>query len=81
MAAGPSLGTRFALLVKGVSHAFPADRARRGRHRFRFGIATADVKVDSDPQPSYTIVFGDWLQFAGDDVFNAGHDNTVGSDN
>ncbi|MEU9266196.1 MULTISPECIES: hypothetical protein [unclassified Streptomyces] len=45
------------------------------------GIATADVKVDSDPQPSYTIVFGDWLQFAGDDVFNAGHDNTVGSNN
>ncbi|MER5197289.1 hypothetical protein ACWD3J_29175 [Streptomyces sp. NPDC002755] len=45
------------------------------------GIASADVNVDFGPQPSYTIVFGDWLQFAGDDVFNAGNDNTVGSNN
>ncbi|MFD3545488.1 hypothetical protein ACFWUW_07685 [Streptomyces sp. NPDC058655] len=43
--------------------------------------ATADVTVDVAPQNSYTIVFGDWFQFAADDVFNAGHDNTVGSDN
>ncbi|MFJ3581784.1 hypothetical protein ACIPPS_06050 [Streptomyces sp. NPDC090127] len=45
------------------------------------GAATADVNVDYHPQPSYTVVFGDWLQFAADDVFNAGHDNTVGSNN
>ncbi|MEV7416354.1 hypothetical protein [Streptomyces sp. NPDC089919] len=45
------------------------------------GIASADVAVDYHPQPSYTIVFGDWLQFAADDVFNAGHDNMVGSNN
>ncbi|MEU8777687.1 chaplin [Streptomyces sp. NPDC048606] len=45
------------------------------------GAASADVNVDFRPQPSYTIVFGDWLQFAADDVFNAGHDNTVGSNN
>ncbi|MEW1632936.1 hypothetical protein AB0469_02555 [Streptomyces sp. NPDC093801] len=43
--------------------------------------ASADVNVDFHPQPSYTIVFGHWLQFAGDDVFNAGHDNIVGSNN
>ncbi|MET9887372.1 hypothetical protein ABZZ20_30385 [Streptomyces sp. NPDC006430] len=43
--------------------------------------ASADVNVISQPENSYTIVFGDWLQFAGDDVFNAGHDNTVGSNN
>lgn len=43
--------------------------------------AAADVTVNVAPQNSYTIVFGDWLQFAADDVFNAGHDNTVGSDN
>ncbi|MEN8655338.1 hypothetical protein ABCR94_33360 [Streptomyces sp. 21So2-11] len=40
--------------------------------------ASADVTVNTG-DPSYTIVFGDWLQFAGDDLFNAGHDNTVGS--
>ncbi|WP_327181085.1 hypothetical protein [Streptomyces sp. NBC_01334] len=34
------------------------------------GIASADVNVDVGPQPSYTIVIGDRLQFAGDDVFN-----------
>ncbi|MER7761603.1 chaplin [Streptomyces sp. NPDC097619] len=45
------------------------------------GIASADVAVDFRPQPSYTIVFGDWLQFAADDVFNAGHNNIVGSNN
>lgn len=45
------------------------------------GIASADVAVEYEPQPSYTLVFGDWFQFAADDVFNAGHDNTVGSDN
>ncbi|MFD3807886.1 hypothetical protein ACFWSF_21425 [Streptomyces sp. NPDC058611] len=43
--------------------------------------AAADVTVNVAPQNSYTLVFGDWLQFAGDDVFNAGHDNTVGSNN
>ncbi|MEU4357868.1 hypothetical protein [Streptomyces virginiae] len=45
------------------------------------GAASADVTVDYQPQPSFTIVFGDWSQVAGDDVFNAGHDNTVGSNN
>ncbi|RST08864.1 hypothetical protein EF910_01125 [Streptomyces sp. WAC07149] len=30
---------------------------------------------------TYSIVFGDLQQIAGDDVFNAGHDNTVGSHN
>ncbi|MCB5169578.1 hypothetical protein LG634_32825 [Streptomyces bambusae] len=45
------------------------------------GVANADVNIDYHPHTSYTIVFGDWLQFAADDVFNAGHDNTVGSDN
>ena len=45
------------------------------------GVASADVYVDFEPEASHTIVFGDWLQFAKDDVFNAGHDNTVGSNN
>ncbi|MER7954097.1 hypothetical protein ACFQ69_12150 [Streptomyces sp. NPDC056470] len=45
------------------------------------GVAGADVYVDVEPETSHTIVFGDWFQFAQDDVFNAGHDNTVGSDN
>ncbi|WP_225800375.1 hypothetical protein [Streptomyces sp. NK15101] len=45
------------------------------------GVASADVNVEIEPEGSYTVVFGDWLQFAHDDVFNAGHDNTVGSDN
>ncbi|MFB7171005.1 hypothetical protein ACFCYM_09310 [Streptomyces sp. NPDC056254] len=45
------------------------------------GAASADVTVDYHPQPSFTIVFGDWSQIAGDDVFSAGHDNTVGSNN
>ncbi|MEE1816412.1 hypothetical protein ACWEPZ_11370 [Streptomyces sp. NPDC004288] len=43
------------------------------------GAASADVTVEIEPEASHTIVFGDWLQFAKDDVFNAGHDNTVGS--
>ena len=43
--------------------------------------ASADVVVFAPAENSYTIVFGDWLQFAADDVFNAGHDNTVGSNN
>ncbi|MEU9713990.1 hypothetical protein [Streptomyces sp. NPDC047976] len=30
---------------------------------------------------TYSIVFGDLQQVAGDDVFNAGRDNTVGSHN
>ncbi|MCX5589401.1 hypothetical protein ACFV0H_04520 [Streptomyces erythrochromogenes] len=30
---------------------------------------------------TYSIVFGDLTQVAGDDVFNAGRDNTVGSHN
>ncbi|MFG3491847.1 hypothetical protein [Streptomyces sp. NPDC047972] len=45
------------------------------------GVASADVTVELEPEASHTVVFGDWLQFAHDDVFNAGHDNTVGSDN
>ncbi|MEU7065662.1 hypothetical protein ACIGQE_08540 [Streptomyces sp. NPDC053429] len=44
-------------------------------------VACADVTVNYQPEPSYTFVFGNWLQFAADDVFNAGHDNTVGSNN
>lgn len=46
------------------------------------GSASADVTVhDESEAPAVTIVFGDWVQFAGDDIFNAGHDNTVGSNN
>ncbi|WP_426364431.1 hypothetical protein [Streptomyces sp. E-08] len=45
------------------------------------GAASADVTVEIEPEASHTVVFGDWLQFARDDVFNAGHDNTVGSNN
>ncbi|MGO4455723.1 hypothetical protein AB4039_00045 [Streptomyces sp. M-16] len=45
------------------------------------GAASADVNVTIPEGPSYTLVFGNWLQFAGDDVFNAGHNNTVGSNN
>ncbi|MFJ6725090.1 MULTISPECIES: hypothetical protein [unclassified Streptomyces] len=45
------------------------------------GAAHADVTVEDEAEPSVTIVFGDWVQIAGDDVFTAGHDNTVGSDN
>ncbi|MCY0955061.1 hypothetical protein [Streptomyces sp. H27-S2] len=40
--------------------------------------ASADVNVNYQPQDSYTFVFGDWTQVAGGDLFNAGHDNTVG---
>lgn len=43
--------------------------------------AAADVTVNAPSETSYTIVFGDWLQFAADDVFNAGLNNTVGSNN
>ncbi|MFG2635427.1 hypothetical protein ACGFX8_16215 [Streptomyces sp. NPDC048362] len=43
------------------------------------GAASADVTVNNTESPSFNIVFGDWGQFAADDVFNAGHDNTVGS--
>ncbi|WP_411104009.1 chaplin [Streptomyces sp. cmx-4-9] len=43
--------------------------------------ASADVTVTGPAENSFTIVFGDWYQFAADDVFNAGHDNTVGSNN
>ncbi|MCX4629765.1 MULTISPECIES: hypothetical protein [unclassified Streptomyces] len=32
-------------------------------------------------ESTYSIVFGDLTQLAGDDVFNAGRDNTVGSHN
>ncbi|MGW7099692.1 hypothetical protein [Streptomyces sp. NPDC054838] len=42
---------------------------------------SADVNVNYQPQDSYTFVFGDWTQVTGDDLFNAGHDNTVGSKN
>ncbi|MFG3343560.1 hypothetical protein ACGF1Z_00665 [Streptomyces sp. NPDC048018] len=45
------------------------------------GFAHADVNVEYEPETSYTVVFGGWNQVAADDVFNAGHDNTVGSDN
>ncbi|MFD8410204.1 MULTISPECIES: hypothetical protein [unclassified Streptomyces] len=45
------------------------------------GTASADVTVTVLEPTSNTFVFGDWLQIAGDDVFNAGFDNTVGSNN
>ncbi|GAA1580926.1 MULTISPECIES: hypothetical protein [Streptomyces] len=45
------------------------------------GAANADVTVTLPEAVSHTVVFGDWLQIAGDDVFNAGHDNIVGSNN
>ncbi|OIJ64265.1 hypothetical protein [Streptomyces mangrovisoli] len=46
------------------------------------GAASADVTVTvSDTPATYNIVFGDWNQIAGDDVFNAGQNNTVGSNN
>ncbi|KPI33980.1 hypothetical protein OV450_1199 [Actinobacteria bacterium OV450] len=38
---------------------------------------TVYAPIDS----TYSIVFGDLNQLAGDDVFNAGRDNTVGSHN
>ncbi|MER5732200.1 hypothetical protein ABT084_28355 [Streptomyces sp. NPDC002138] len=43
--------------------------------------AAADVNVTVPEGASYTFVFGNWGQFAADDVFNAGHNNTVGSNN
>ncbi|MEV6955902.1 hypothetical protein [Streptomyces sp. NPDC051183] len=43
--------------------------------------ACADVTVNAPAENSYVIVFGDWTQFAVDDIFNVGHDNTVGSNN
>ncbi|MEU2392292.1 hypothetical protein [Streptomyces sp. NPDC007369] len=45
------------------------------------GAASADVNVAFVQPTSYTLVFGDWFQIAGDDVFNAGFDNVVGSNN
>ena len=45
------------------------------------GTACAGVTADDSEAPAVTIVFGDWGQFAGDDVFNAAHDNIVGSNN
>ncbi|MFE0730267.1 hypothetical protein ACFW2X_18855 [Streptomyces antibioticus] len=45
------------------------------------GTAGAGESVDDSSAPSVTMVFGDWGQFAGDDVFNASHDDTVGSNN
>lgn len=44
-------------------------------------VAAADVTVNAPAETSYTLVFGDWFQFAADDVFNAGLNNTVGSNN
>ncbi|MDA5283993.1 hypothetical protein ACWGHM_10160 [Streptomyces sp. NPDC054904] len=43
--------------------------------------ASADVTVTVPEGNNYNLVFGDWFQFAADDIFNAGHDNTVGSNN
>ncbi|MFF4420970.1 hypothetical protein ACFY04_09300 [Streptomyces sp. NPDC001549] len=40
-----------------------------------------DFTVYAPVSNTYSIVFGDLNQVAGDDVFNAGHDNTVGSHN
>ena len=45
------------------------------------GVASADVAVNVQGLSSYNIVFGRLGEFAADDVFNAGHDNTVGSNN
>ncbi|WP_424215277.1 hypothetical protein ACN20G_26215 [Streptomyces sp. BI20] len=45
------------------------------------GVASADVNVVIPESPAVNLVFGDWGQFAGDDVFTAGHDNQVGSNN
>ncbi|MFK0256408.1 MULTISPECIES: hypothetical protein [unclassified Streptomyces] len=45
------------------------------------GTASADVNVTITQPAVYNIVFGDWLQIAGDDVFNAGFSNVVGSNN
>ncbi|MFD7835216.1 hypothetical protein [Streptomyces sp. NPDC059761] len=41
------------------------------------GTFTVYAPIDN----TYSIVFGDLTQLAGDDVFNAGRDNTVGSHN
>lgn len=43
--------------------------------------ASADVNVTIPEGNSYTLVFGNWTQFAADDIFNAGLNNTVGSNN
>ncbi|WP_328762806.1 MULTISPECIES: hypothetical protein [unclassified Streptomyces] len=44
---------------------------------FADGAFTVYAPIDN----TYSIVFGDLNQLAGDDVFNAGRDNTVGSHN
>ncbi|MFJ7587627.1 hypothetical protein ACIQZO_09605 [Streptomyces sp. NPDC097617] len=46
-------------------------------------VASADdaFTVYAPINNTYSFVFGDLSQVAGDDVFNAGHDNTVGSHN
>ncbi|MFJ3921515.1 hypothetical protein [Streptomyces sp. NPDC090022] len=43
--------------------------------------AADDFTVYAPISQTYSIVFGDLSQVAGDDVFNAGRDNTVGSHN
>ncbi|MCX5214284.1 hypothetical protein OG689_34325 [Kitasatospora sp. NBC_00240] len=44
------------------------------------GVAVADVNFDATTAP-WAIVLGDGNQLAGDDIFNVGGDNTVGSFN
>ncbi|MEV7511245.1 hypothetical protein AB0O42_06635 [Streptomyces sp. NPDC089922] len=43
--------------------------------------ADDDFTVSAPISNTYSFVFGDLSQTAEDDVFNAGHDNTVGSHN
>ncbi|MFE3766874.1 hypothetical protein ACFXPI_34545 [Streptomyces sp. NPDC059104] len=45
------------------------------------GAASADVTVTVPEGSQYNLVFGNWFQYAADDIFNAGRDNTVGSNN
>ncbi|MEV4616592.1 hypothetical protein AB0K43_28935 [Kitasatospora sp. NPDC049258] len=44
------------------------------------GVAAADINYDSANGP-WAIVLGNGNQLAGDDIFNVGRDNTVGSFN
>ncbi|MFJ1708239.1 hypothetical protein [Kitasatospora sp. NPDC088346] len=44
------------------------------------GVAVADIDYDNTTAP-WAIVLGDGNQLAGDDIFNVGRDNTVGSYN
>ncbi|MER8187666.1 hypothetical protein [Kitasatospora sp. NPDC094015] len=44
------------------------------------GVAAADINYDASNGP-WAIVLGDGNQLAGDDIFNVGRDNTVGSYN